>query len=187
MSCDWTQVSERTTCDHNSFIFLFKKYWDYYIITFPFPHSKPSHMSLVIPSNVTFLFFHCDCLHIWPCTHIFLNGSYLICIILFACVFSELSIWHWTTTWYALLWGRVISTVPRFMQLPSSSCRVEACDFGISTSVVLVQFTFGLSFWWDFLSTTSNITKKHSLTAHSLVLWFLTIFQLSLCLMFPIG
>lgn len=40
------------------------------------------------------------------CAYTFLNTAHLVHMILLACLFSGLVVWHWATNWCVVIWGR---------------------------------------------------------------------------------
>lgn len=38
---------------------------------------------------------------------VFLSITFSVCLMLIACMFSELTIWYWITSWFALPWGKL--------------------------------------------------------------------------------
>lgn len=56
-----------------------------------------------------------------------LNIAYSVCIMLFVHVFSELSLWHGTTNWYALAWGNLPLLLSVLSVSYSSLHRIVAC------------------------------------------------------------
>lgn len=49
------------------------------------------------------------------------------------------------------------------------------------TSFILVQYTFMQSFWWDFMWTASDITRRQNPTFDCLIIWLLKSFHLLFC------
>lgn len=49
-------------------------------------------------------------------------------------------------------------------------CNLHLVCFSMSIVVLLVQFLFWQPLWWDLMGMASDITKRHNLTAHSLIL-----------------
>lgn len=48
----------------------------------------------------------------------FLNLTYSLNIILLVCMFTWLIIWHWTTSWCILYWGKPLLFLPAFLGCP---------------------------------------------------------------------
>lgn len=75
----------------------------------------------ILPVTLKFMdsfFINCFCMHVYY----FLNITCWICITFyFVQKFSDLSIWHWITYWYAAPWGRPPLPFPDLISCPYCS------------------------------------------------------------------
>lgn len=97
---------------------------------------------------------------------------------------------YWLVSWCALPWGKHIYSSLHSLVAWSSLQRGEASwvfphPLAMPVSVVWRQLRFRQSCWWVFMGRASEITKRHTLTANSLILWLLRIFPLHLPTMIP--
>jgi hypothetical protein len=96
----------------------------------------------------------------------------------YVCMFSGLTVWHWTNYWCAL---------PRVTQLPVVLCvslrpHVSVpIQFGMFVGVIFVQLTFVWSCWWDIMYTASDVIRRHGFTSKFFVLWLLKLFLALFC------
>lgn len=100
---------------------MFVSLWD----CLPF---SPSH-SLIYPCPlpfkflVFFFFISCCCIYVCICTYIYIPKYNLLksCSVLLVCVFSGLTVWHWTINGCAPPWGGP-PPAPSCPQLPIVLC-----------------------------------------------------------------
>lgn len=81
-----------------------------------------------------------------------------------------MAIWHWTSSGHPREWP---PPPPSFSQLPIvlgvgwMSCGLSSVQFDMFVDVILVQFTFGLSCWWDFTGVSSDVIRRRIITTNS--------------------
>lgn len=100
--------------------------------------------------------------------------------------------WHWTSNLCAFPWLRPPLLPSAFLSCCSSWCRVEASwtfpvHFGIVTGFVLTDIIFGVTCWWDFMGTASDVSRRHNLTTKPPILWLLQSFFSTLLLKCPLS
>lgn len=82
---------------------------------------------------------------------------HFVCSYLHACFQG----WLFETNCCALPRGKAMASISRFPQFPL--CRVEVLLvfiwFGMLIGLLLVQLTFGQSYWWDFMHIDSDVTR----------------------------
>lgn len=88
-------------------------------LKFPFPPSKVFHiLFLALYSNSGHLFslivFKYIC-GVSVCLPKYINTTCSVWAVLLIYVFSELAIWHWITSWCALLWGSLFPPFSAFL------------------------------------------------------------------------
>lgn len=68
---------------------------------------------------------------------------------------------------------------PRLHRLLCVGCGLMALPilFGMSIRAVFAQLMFGQSCWWIFVGVASDMTRGHTLTANSVILWLLQSFS----------
>lgn len=101
-----------------------------------------------------------------------------VCRRLPICMFSGMTVWHWTTVWCARPWGGPPLPLPAFVCVGWGFRSFSSPS--MSVDVILAQLTFRQSCWWDFAGVASANTRRHSFTANSLICCFLE----SFCLLF---
>lgn len=122
--------------------------------------SKISHLTLL----AVFLSI------IAACMNFFLNMNCWVNIMLLVCIFSEITIWHWTIYQCALSW----STSPFHSQLYSVAC--DSSCMVVASQVFPCLFwhicwchpcsAIRQSCWWDLIVIASNVTMRHNLIAN---------------------
>lgn len=105
--------------------------------------------------------------------------NYWVCIMLVLCVFSQLTIWYWVTNWCAFPWARVFLLLSTFFSSHSYLRMVKASLIFPHPKSPLLLF-FRQLCWREIMRVVSDISRKHSLSSSSLLLWF----SQSLCLHF---
>lgn len=89
----------------------------------------------------------------------------------------ELTMWHWTSNWCGLLWGRPLlhsqtDSVARTLCIELQPHGLFSIYFGMSNGVILALLTFDLSHCWDFMRIASTFSRD---TISWQSLWSLTL------------
>lgn len=122
--CNWIllkntlKMSEDMYNSSSNYFYPVVNFWEYsYISSSPFlpkrnlnpiPHSTSKFWPLLSLIAVVYI-----CVYVYPC--IILNITCSVHIILHVCLFSELTIWHWTNNWCPLPCGGTPVLSPAFL------------------------------------------------------------------------
>lgn len=108
------------------------------------------------------------CLLVLLCIYTYSPKCNLFSPMLLVCMFSGLTICHWTTNACALL-GKIISPTPSSTQFPvvlyvgQRPHGLYPIHFSMALfGVILVQLTFGRSCWPDFMGVAFDVTRRHN-------------------------
>lgn len=150
------------------------RFWDYNLATFLpslsflqiFSYTHPG----LLQSNGLFLllllllliFIACIFVHM----HIYSKYDLSVCMFLPVCMLSVLTIWQPI----GVLFPGVKLQLPfphffSYLCVGLKSYRFFSIQFGMLIGLVLVQLTFGQSYWWNFMHIDSDVTriqKSHS-------------------------
>lgn len=142
-------------------------FWDFNWITFLLSLSFIHSLSQT-PS--AFLQIHDHSLSCYWCIHISAHTCMSINTTCWDHIvfFPELTMWHWTTNWCGLFWGRPLlhsrtDSVGRTLCIELKPHRLFSIYFGMSTGVILARLTFDLS------HSETLWGQRHNLMAKSLI------------------
>lgn len=112
--------------------------------------------------------------------------SLLFCIYIYVPIYNLLSPYDVTCMYVCRADHLVPGNLSQLSSVAYSSCvclnphGLFSIQFGMSIGIILAGYTFGQSCWWDFMGVSSDITRRHSLIANSMILYLL-VFLLLFC------
>lgn len=143
---------------------------DYDTITiFLPPVFPPATYSSLLSFKINDFSFHCYYMCIRICIHIYIFKYNLFGLYNVVCTMIS-GVTIWINNWYVLTWRILFISLWKFL---SSLKFLEA-----SRHVywfILVRLLCRQSYWRDVMGVASDVSRGHSLTAHSPIFWLLTI------------
>ena len=137
-------------------------------------------------------------MHVYMYMHICINPTCLDHIMVLMCVFSRLTIWHWTTNWCTFPWERPPLLLPAFL----GCAELEPVGFPLSSLTCSLESSLLSSHWSSHVGETEcsfwsyQESQSHSMFAdllplplflHPLSLYFLSLSCGNVLEMHPLG